>query len=262
VLLGLGLGLGLAACALVPLARFLAPAPLSPPAPKKAPPATGLLALDELPPGTYHRLLERRPTPIGREVKEGQTWRWDEGRQLLDVKGTRTLLFPVGTTHRHNFDLEVGVAQAPWTGGVGVFWGYREDAALKSTKAPGKKFARFQMLAIDSRPGPPPGWPVYTVRRYQVALTHNTLGEVITNPHCRRTHVVPGPRGEKVLAICVRRKQLLRASFGGIDLTNLCAHEINKLFAADPYDGALGVISLGHTATFTNLRFIGHTESP
>ncbi len=261
------IGLGLLACVLAALAAFApgfltrpGPGKTDVPGPETAPRALapGPVALDDLKPRTHHRLLDRQPIPIGCDPDDQRRWRWDQGQHLLDVKGPGTLLFPAGTTSRSRYDFEAGIAQAPWMGQVGLFWGYREDAALRGAKAPDKVFARFQMLVIWHRTGPQ-GEDLLSVRRGKAALHYDALGEMQTSAHYSCKHDVPLHQGEKILAISVQGGRLSRAVLGQVELTKLYSDAANKTYAALPYQGALGAISLSHHATFSNLRFLAHS---
>jgi hypothetical protein len=218
-------------------------------------PGPGPRALDELAPHTLHRLLDQRPLPVGCAPNDVRKYRWDAGEYLLEVKAPDTLLFLLGTTTRPRFGLEAGITQAPWTGRVGLFWGYREDAARKAERQPGVEFAWYQTVCVWHDRGAK-GEDRFAVRRGRGALTYNPRGEVVPNLAFQKQQQIPLPVGEIILQIEVEPKGLWRARFGAIDLSALCADEVNKAFRADPSPGGIGLLALSHSATFSNVRFL------
>jgi hypothetical protein len=252
-------GAGLLACALVAAAWLFGPALLGRNKPASTEPvaetAPSLRDLDELPANTLHLLLDRRPVVLGCDWDDRRKWVWDRGRHEVEVKGAYPLLFQVGTTARRRFTFQAGLSQAPWTGNVGVFWGYHEDPAARAARAPQKEFAWFQMLLVSHEVGRQ--GDIYSVQRGKGALWYTAAGEMQIHGHARRRHDVPllsGP--EVVLTISAEGKRLVRASLGEVRLTNLCSDDVNKLFEALPSQGAVGLVTLAHRATFDNVRFL------
>ncbi len=263
------LAAGLLLAALAALAWFVIPALVSGPEdgdgagpqPKKVvrAPNGAPRALDGLAPHRLHRLLDQPPLPVGCAPNDPRRYRWDADALQLDVKGIGSVLFLLGTTSRAQYALEAGVAQAPWTGNVGVFWGYREDAAAKQARTPGREFAWFQMVCIWHKVGGR-NESLYSVRRGKGALSYDPAGELLVHTTMSYQHEVPllfG--GEKILALTVERNRLARALLGSLDLTKLYSAEANGAFASEPYQGGLGVFTLAHHATFSDVRFIAHS---
>jgi hypothetical protein len=194
---------------------------------------------------------------VGSDGEDPRKWRWDRGQQLLEVHDS-DLLFQLGTTSRSRFTLETGITQAPWTGNVGVFWGYREDAAVKSARTAGKEFAWFQTVCVWHRVAEN-GGDRYSVRRGRCAASYDRFGELQVDTHFSSQHEVPRlERGEKVLRISVEGKRLTRALLGPVELTSLCSDAVNKSVEAEPYQGGVGVVALSHQGTFANARFLAH----
>jgi hypothetical protein len=253
------LGAGLLACALVAAAWFVAPGLFerNRPAPNEPPEAAPTLrSLDELPANTFHPLLERRPVVIGCDWDDRRKWQWDRGRQEVEVKGAYPLLFPVGTTARPRFTLQACIAQAPWTGNVGVFWGYREDAAARAARTPEKEFAWFQMLLLQHTVGGR-GEDRYAVERGKGALWYTAGGELRVKGHASFRQEVPLLSGPAVaLAFSVDHGRVSRAALGPVELTNLCSAQANAAVKSEPYQGAVGLVTIAHRVTFDNVRFI------
>jgi tRNA A-37 threonylcarbamoyl transferase component Bud32 len=220
--------------------------------------AVVLRDLDSLAPRTSHRLLEQPPFLPG-EAAEARKWRWEQGEQLLEVKGGMSTLALLGTTSRSRFTFEAGIEQTPWTGRVGILWGYREDAAVRQARKPGGEFAWFQMLIVWQTTDPR-GEARYHVRRGKGTRRYNDFAEAQTSTHYSQKQDVPRLTGEKILVIVVDHNRLARALLGSADLPLLCADSFNKDYQGEPYHGGLGVITLGHSATFGTIRFLAQAS--
>jgi hypothetical protein len=222
------------------------------------PVAVGLRSLDELPIRQLFPLLDRTPTVVGWDKLDTRAWRWDEGQQIIEVNGPGDLLFVLGTTSQARFTLEAGISQAPWTGNVGLFWGFREDAVRKQAKVPNQEFAWFQMVTLWQGIGAK-GEYLHAVQRGKGALVHNRNGQIEVAPHFSFKHDIPLLTGvEKILLISVERDRLNHALLGPLELTTLFGEIPNKIFQSQSCDGGLGVIALSHQATFSSVRFIAH----
>jgi serine/threonine protein kinase len=224
-------------------------------------------SLDDLEPDTHHFLLDRAPLAIGVGADK-RKWQWDKGSQRLDVFGSHELIFSLGRTSRRSFTLEAGIVQAPWTGNVGVFWGYRENAAVKSSKVPNREFARFQFVKFDRIESGP------TVLERGVGhLWFDSNGELCVHPHVNtKEDLPPLVVGEKILSIVVKGNRLSQLMVGALELSGLCSSDANRdagrlmkfdengdagiLIETDPYEGDVGVLALAHHARFVNFRFI------
>jgi serine/threonine protein kinase len=218
--------------------------------------------LDELPAFKRHALFQEPPLPpVGYEAADDSTWNFHKELRALNLhfKNPDNLFFALGKTARSRFSLEVGVNQSPWRGNIGIFWGYREDADMKKNKGPSnsakRAFAWFQMIVMEDRRDNVKG-PYLTFLRGRGALFYNALGEVKLESIAKgKKHDInlPDPR-EKVLKVAMQDNQLLGASFGGVELTNLCTQAANDLNTL-PYQGQIGLFSQGYDVTFTNPEF-------
>jgi serine/threonine protein kinase len=223
-------------------------------------PSPTLRALDKLPPDTLCNLLDQKPLVVGTPKPRG--WSWDKGQERIDVHGEGDLLFQLGTTARRSFTLQAGISQSPWTGNVGVFWGYREDAEARKARVPSKEFASFQTVCIYRR-GAPNGGDIYLAKRGRCTLYYDKDGLLQVSTHFSPQQELPRLiRGQEIiLEIAVERGRLVRATMGTTQLTSFSHDVVNNLFKADPYDGAVGLIVLSHDASFRNVRFIGYGEN-
>jgi hypothetical protein len=260
------LGAGLVAGALAALAWLVIPTLFHRPAESDPGrevanmPRTAPRALDELVAHKYDLLLEHPPLPVGCDADDPRVYRWDRDRQVLDTSGRGTVLFLLGTTSRTSFTLEAGIEQAPWTGNVGLFWGYHEDQAVKSARTPQQEFAWFQMVLIDHFAGPQGARS--SVVRCRAAVVYDQRGDLRIHVQTKATHDVPRlVQGEKFLEITVERDRLRRARLGSVELTNLCTDQVAKTFAADPNRGGLGVITLAQSGSFRIVRFMALSKN-
>jgi eukaryotic-like serine/threonine-protein kinase len=215
--------------------------------------------LDELPAFRYHTLLDQPTLPIGYDSDDPLKWRFDKNLQTLDVKGADDLLFPLGKTSRSRFSIETGIAQAPWKGNFGIFWGYRENAAVKKNKTPDTEFAWFQLIVTEYHEDNVKGSYLMFLRG-KGSLFFNALGELKMNTRRKAGQdvVLPNPR-EKVLKIAVQDRQLILARFDVIDLKKLCSPATNGLFEPESYAGAIGLFTQGYSGTFSDARFFANS---
>jgi serine/threonine protein kinase len=215
--------------------------------------------LDELPAFMHHALLDRPTLPIGYDSDDPLKWRFDKNLQTLDVKGADDLLFPMGKTSRSRFSIETGIAQAPWKGNIGIFWGYRENADVKKNKTPDTEFAWLQLIITEYHEDNVKGSYLMFLRG-NGALFFNALGELKMNTRRKAKYdiMLPNPR-EKMFQIAVQDNQLIHARFDGIELKDLCSPATNKLFESEPYGGATGLLTQGFSGTFSNARFFANS---
>ena len=268
VLVGVAVGI----CALAAV-LFCGPALLTrlgealPTQPSQASGATGpgpglpgklLRPLDELKPQVHFPLLDRAPLPVGSDGEDVRKWRWDQGQQQLEVHGP-DLVFLLGTTSRSSFTFEAAIAQIPWTGGLGMVWGYRENAEAKTTKTADQEFAWFQVICIWHSIGDK-GENHYFVRRGKASLCYDASGEMKIAPHWTVQQEVRSPDGQKILVIDVERNRLGHAWLGSVELTDLSSDAAHKALASEPYQGALGLIAFSHQGTFSKVRFIAQSN--
>ena len=100
-----------------------------------------------------HNLLDPDdpPTLVGYRQGDGlTTGRWMPGRQQIEISPTDTVLMLLADDDRKapGFTFEVLMDQQPWSGAVGLFWGYQENAAAKAAQQPGRNFAHCQTLLL------------------------------------------------------------------------------------------------------------------
>ena len=124
------------------------------PGPSAADQDTGSRSLDSLKRDAPLQLLDRKPVPVGWDPDNPRWQFWNADEKLLQIMGGPSRLFVVGTTTLPCFDFEVDIKQAPWTGEVGVFWGFHENEVLKRQNTPKQEFAWFHFLRLNTESSP------------------------------------------------------------------------------------------------------------
>jgi serine/threonine protein kinase len=224
--------------------------------------ADGVRLLDEAPADTFFPLLDEPILPLGRLVQSPALWRCDPAREVIDITGPGFLLFPLGNTTRTRFTLEAGVTQSPWTGNVGLFWGYHENAAVKAAKTPNQRFAWFQMISIGLRAASLDKPPQHYASRANAELWYDARGEIKVHTRYMAGHDLPLVEpGQVMLSLEMHHDHLSRAMFGAVELSRLFSMETNNLFEHDAYAGTVGVVSYSSSVTFSKARFMPRSSN-
>jgi serine/threonine protein kinase len=219
----------------------------------------GLLTLRSLEARRAHKLLDVQPVTLSSGDGDDLQGIWDNKLLTLAVNADNRnmVLFPLGKTERTHFTLDVGIKQSTWTGGVGVFWGYQEDAKLKAAREPGVVFAKFQALLLWRIPVEPLD-ARFLVRRTWVKLDHDQNGKIREGIATAGEDEVPFPESglEKMLHVEVAGERLKSAVFNNTPLTGVCKDDAtNEVFKSMPATGALGLTSKSASAVFSNVWF-------
>lgn len=233
------------------------------PAPSLGDVPTSLRNLDKLAARQYYPLLDQTPFTLDGALDDPHFSRWDKGAQLLQMIASRKQLFFLGKTSRSRFSFEVAINQAPWTGNIGIFWGYHEDEKIKKDETykkdgvPGPYFASFQMVKLHHEVGPRQE-DLYFVTRHKGRLRWNKQGELAIEQDGTAwpAHPVPLKRVATILQIEIDGSKVRSARLGPVELDTLYSP-----VESERCQGALGVISITHGGTFTNARFIIHSNN-
>lgn len=209
----------------------------------------------DLPRGVWIDLLKRPPMEIVRPGDEPVPV-WDEKRQQLFVSSSGPVLIGLGTTPEAGYKFQVGLTQPRWVGGVGVFWGLREEVH------DGQKRWHYQWIEIA-----PPVRGQEDFRR--LARGKGRMDEVgggfRSAPMSMYSHRVRRPANvEQLLEIEVgRRTGLTRVRFAGEDLSTLFGGEANAPFTPKDYEGAFGITTNLSTVVVSNARLmLAERENP
>ncbi len=216
-------------------------------------------SLDSLKRDSPFQLLDRKPLSVGWDFDNLQWQLWSPEEKLLQVIGGPSRLFVVGTTALPSYDIEVDIKQAPWTGEMGIFWGFHEDRTLKEQRIQKQVFAGFHFLRIEHRTSPK-GVPVRHVHRGKGSLSYNSHQEVAVDTTSLFSQKIPFLSGQVRVKIEVRHNRLVKVEIARESLTELCSKEANNLFQTVPYQGGIGLLTLSHTVTFSEVRFVSRSN--
>ena len=139
-----------------------------------------------------------------------------------------------------------------------MFWGYQEDPFAKAAKIDNTPFATFQMVWLEKQKLPN-GDTRLTVCRGQGGYYFNKIGALAFGLiyHGEPNEVTGLRPGENRMEIEINNNSLSQAMFSSVNLNNLCSVHVNEGYKNQPYKGGIGLISLGHYATFNNVWFMG-----
>lgn len=225
------------------------------------PARTGPVALNELEPFKFHQLMKQKPLGVAVREDDRQRWHWNAREALLEIKGPGALFFPLGTTNRARWTFEVSLAQIPWTGDCGIFWGLTRDTAAEKARTPGAVVGRCQYLVLQRIRPEGDKNEQFSIRRGRMTLKLDPSGALVAERNMtERNDVQPPGFAEKTLSISVEQSRLRDARFGGEELIRLTSQPANEEHKDDPVAGELGVFSINHSAMFLNARFKSTTE--
>jgi hypothetical protein len=203
------------------------------------------------------------PTIVGFRHSDGRaTGHWIPGRQQIEINPTDVTLMLLAADDRPapGYTFEVSMEQRPWSEGVGVFWGYQEDAAAKAGRQPGRQFARCQALLL-SRSRAADGHMQRFIQRIDGQLLHNVDGSVAIGRNNYGQENLTNFSGEQLFQIVVDSGRLKAARFGESVLPNVCQFDTNNHFRPADYRGGFGVISLSANVTVRRPRVMPHADN-
>jgi hypothetical protein len=201
-------------------------------------------------PRAWHNLLDRPPEEL----------LWPRGAlaPVYDPRQERLLLncdgmglVGLGTAAAPGYKLQLGLAQTRWAGGIGVFFGYRQEGEGPDAV---RRYQRLGLIPLP-RQGPPHAPQRFALCRARGSLRKTVLGWT-PQDHGIVMHPLPVlPPLEQTLAIEVSpHGALLRVTWEGLPLDHLTADWVNKKFRRGDYAGAFGVFTAEGTGVFTNAR--------
>jgi len=210
------------------------------------------LAVPPIPTGVTHNVLGRPPTllmfPNRRQENTSEYLPWSS-RYKVNTHDTALVQF--GKVDRMNYQLQIGIKQNRWEGGVGVYIGCHEELIGNQPRT------CLQVLSLERQnaANPKERW---FLRRSRMALkgtdggleirAENTLGFSFVDPlrsdqECTLTIEV-GPFG------------LEDIRWDGAHLPNLITPELDRHFTQAYYSGGFGVFVRESSASFGNAKII------
>ncbi len=204
-------------------------------------------------PGLWHNVLER-----GAEEwvwPRGElTWSFDPRQQQVQASCRTLGLLRFGTTPDGGYKLQVGISQPRWTGGVGLFFGGREERDGDATVL---RYQRIELVQREPERGPRQP-AAFALVRSRAQLRKQPGGEQTTND--LRVALEPlaslAPH-EYILEVEVDRQGALHAvRWGTQELPSLVAPQVNSLFTPGDGAGSFGGFIGGGAGNFSNARIL------
>jgi len=222
---------------------------------QRQPPDDGLTSLDNSPLHSLDHLLKRRPIPIGFDISDPRSGFWSRDAERLDVPGPKDHYYLLGSTQSHDFDFEAVIEQSPWSGYVGMFWGYQEDRGIKNARTANVAFAKFQCIHIVRPPNSIGG----VSQRNQGTLHFSTPGHVASR-------LVPPTYNHKISALAGKIRLRLEVTANRLSLVEINGERMDGVYSADSKanlafennsnQGGIGLLTLGNASTFSDVRFV------
>jgi serine/threonine protein kinase len=218
----------------------------------------GSRRLDDLPPYQSHDLLTREPLSALWEREAGHaSFTFERAQKQFTAVSASDSLFHLGEIHREHYTLQVKISQLPrWTGGCGVYLGYRdvgagEPAALQDRPA----LARFQFVMLQVHGAP----PKLKVVRGMGTVRKNAAGPRVIDWEDLDSQVLPeNPREDALLELTVVGSRLKSLSLGGLPLHRLTGPKVNNLFQPEDYRGWIGLCNRPGTTIFREAQIKLH----
>ncbi|MCI0641482.1 MAG: serine/threonine protein kinase [Gemmataceae bacterium] len=174
---------------------------------------------------------------------------WDENREEITCPPARDYgilgLGEVGAGDYFRFS--VSIEQAPWSGAVGVVFGFQDSTDQ------GKPLTKYQGVGLE----PPAPGAAHYVTRFSRTETINAKGKKTGQTSVLAKQTVPRPSlPEETLDIEVRGQRLFKVFWAGQELTDLTTEELNAGFTDDDHRGAFGIYVVNYTAIFRDGRLM------
>ncbi|HEX4610056.1 MAG TPA: serine/threonine-protein kinase [Urbifossiella sp.] len=197
-------------------------------------------------PNEWYELLRRPPKQLA--------WGKSKNDNLLDYQaGSRSVyafsphvgVLGLGATDQADYEIQMGIKQIPWTGGVGVFIGYH-DVVFG-----GQGCKRVQVLRLHSDP---PRSQFYLQRAWVVLTDRNEI-RAFQSLAAERVETPVGHR-QYLLTVKVVRGRLIEARWGNTACTTLVTPENARQLTPDDFRGDFGVYVQEAGATFSHTQLM------
>ena len=206
-------------------------------------------------PGVPYPLLGTPPKPLrwSAEALPSDLTHDEAGRSLRVHAAEDAAIVPLGDSRDAlEYSFEVTIEQTPWTGNVGIFFGYHD------VKTPTSEFSRYQTIQLK------PSFEVpgtFTLGRSVEALmrpTQDIQSQFLARSTGRK--LAPGPH---TLAITIGASGLEEVRLDGEKVPGLAdtPNPAEHLTKADDR-GPFGVINFGNTSAYRKAAFLRHVERP
>lgn len=205
----------------------------------------------KLTPGAWHNVLDRKPEEF-LWPRNALAPAFDARKQRLLFSCDEVGLLRLGVTPAAGYTIQIGISQTRWPGGIGVFFGAREEQEGEGT------ILHYQRIELFSRPPRQVGMPdTFSLMRARGTLHKTAEGNHIPEDLelCQNV-LADSPEGhEYILEIHVGRQGVLRAVYwGGTKLPDLVTDQANGFFIPRDYAGGFGVYTSRGTGEITSAR--------
>jgi serine/threonine protein kinase len=200
-----------------------------------------------LEPGVWNPLMIRAPTKTRwADLIGDSNLEFKPDRQELWVNSTGEVLLGFGKLECASYRLQVLIRQVKWTGGVGVYLGYRRDAANEGR-------VTYQSLSLNEAPN-----NNMKFSRNRVVVNDDNITEsAVTSAE----EIVPTPDTlEAVLELVVIKNRLQRVRWNGTDLPKLTSVDADRKFTAADYSGEIGIFNRLSAGVYRNFQVMPSLE--
>lgn len=208
------------------------------------------LQADEIESLRWYSLLDRDPHRlIWPRRSEVSSTALDQHRDQLYVQVSDTALLELGTVHTGNYVFSVDMYQGRWSGGIGVFFGFREDwdGETRYITYQALRFSHSQLGVRDR----------YFVSRTIEKLTFKPgkYPSPFLNTIASAEVEKPAPTPQS-LELTVRGNKLRSVRFGGVTLAELINPMGAKDLIPDDHIGPFGLFAELTEVSFRNARIM------
>lgn len=215
--------------------------------------------LSEILPLQLTDVLDRTPQEILLDLGRGFTsYRYKENLRQLEVSSENLTLLGVAKTSSPRFGIQVSMYQPRWTGGCGVFFGYRliDDEERIANGLEPDRVAQLQYLYVFNDADERSKGPVLTIRRGACRLIRRKDGRLRTEglPIDEREKIDLSP-GHQTLELTVGGGALQSVRMGGQRFSQLIDFKVNRKLEARDYEGGFGTYNLICSTTYRNFHF-------
>ncbi len=198
-------------------------------------------------PGEWQGVMKERPKQLVWSATLSPLGWYPERKELVvAATGDRGILGLADVPVHTNYRFRVHLRQTPWTGNLGVVFGFRES------KDGEERVVHFQSIGMSIRAD-----GTMMIERAKTRGVFPANGP----PHYESEmlagqRVVPPRSNEEPLEIEVHGKHLLHVRWAGEELPALCEPRINESFTEEDTAGGVGVFCNNFTAIFRNAELM------
>lgn len=195
-------------------------------------------------PNEWTGLLKTAPAPRVWKAMLGARLDHEAKSESLSIQAFSPALIPLGRTDARAYRLQVTFRQVIWTGGIGVYFGGREEGD-----------GRFRGQLIDLREHLPAAGQPFALLRETVTvagkgatpLTHGFASKVLTRPL---------GIDEQLVELTVAPRGLKEVRWNGDPCPELNSDAANGRFGEGDYTGEFGIYCFGGATFVSAARFM------